>query len=62
MELTDLKELVNRALEDKVLTRDEQKQIMDAVLADQEISPEEHELLELIVDKITTGEIKAIDC
>jgi hypothetical protein len=35
--------LINRALADKVLTRAEQQQILNAVMADQEISPEEHD-------------------
>lgn len=61
MEFSDLKELVERALADKVLSRSEQKQILEAVAADQQVSPEEHELLELIVDRITSGEIKAVD-
>ncbi len=61
VEYTDLKTLVERALEDKVLTRQEQQQILRAVVADQEVTPEEHALLESIIDKINSGEIKAVD-
>jgi hypothetical protein len=61
VEFSDLKELVDRALADKVLTRAEQQQIMNAVVADKEVTPEEHALLESIIDKISSGEIKAVD-
>ncbi|MDX2273735.1 MAG: hypothetical protein NW237_17535 [Cyanobacteriota bacterium] len=61
MEFPELKALVERALEDKQLTRYEQRQIMMAVVDDKTISPEEHELLESIVEKISSGEIKAVD-
>lgn len=61
MELTELKTLINRALADKVLTRAEQQQILNAVTADQEVSPEEHELLEMIVERLNSGEIRAVD-
>ncbi|NJK65098.1 MAG: hypothetical protein HC921_22425 [Synechococcaceae cyanobacterium SM2_3_1] len=61
MEFSDLRELVDRALADKVLTRAEQQQIMNAVVADKEVTPEEHALLESIIDKISSGEIKAVD-
>ncbi|MCF2971286.1 hypothetical protein L1047_08775 [Synechococcus sp. Nb3U1] len=61
MELTELKALINRALADKVLTRAEQQQILKAVTADQEVSPEEHELLEMIVERLNSGEIRAVD-
>ncbi|MFQ3612344.1 MAG: hypothetical protein SNJ68_01355 [Cyanobacteriota bacterium] len=61
MEITELKALINRALADKVLTRAEQQQILNAVTADQEVSPEEHELLESIVERLSSGEIRAVD-
>jgi hypothetical protein len=53
--------LIDRALADKVLTRAEQQQILNAVAADQEVSPEEHELLELVVERLNSGEIRAVD-
>jgi FixJ family two-component response regulator len=62
VDFSELKAIVDRALADKVLTRAEQQQIMEAVLADNQISPEEHDLLESIVDKISNGEIQAVDC
>jgi FixJ family two-component response regulator len=58
---SELRALINRALADKVLTRAEQEQILSAVMADQEISPEEHELLESIVERLNSGEIRAVD-
>ncbi len=61
MDITELKALVNRALADKVLTRAEQQQILKAVTADHKISPEEHELLESIVERLNSGEIKAVE-
>lgn len=56
-----LKRIVDRALEDKKLTRAEQREIMNAILADNEISPEEQKLLESIAVRIRQGEIKAVD-
>ncbi|ABC99925.1 hypothetical protein CYA_1771 [Synechococcus sp. JA-3-3Ab] len=40
---SELRALIDRALADKVLTRAEQQQILNAVAADQEVSPEEHD-------------------
>lgn len=56
-----LKTLVDRALADRKLTRAEQREIMQAILADNEISAEEQQLLESIADRIRLGEIKAVD-
>lgn len=56
-----LKQLVDRALADEKLTRAEQREIMQAILADNEVSPEEQKLLESIADRIRRGEIKAVD-
>ncbi len=56
-----LQHIVDRALADKKLTRAEQREIMQAILADNEISPEEQKLLESIADRIRQGEIKAVD-
>ncbi|MFT0812270.1 hypothetical protein [Synechococcus sp. OH20] len=58
---SELRALIDRALADKILTRAEQQQILNAVMADQEISPEEHELLELVVERLSSGEIRAVD-
>ncbi|MGY4590306.1 FixJ family two-component response regulator [Thermostichus sp. MS-CIW-40] len=58
---SELRALINRALADKVLTRAKQQQILSAVMADQEISPEEHELLESVVERLNSGEIRAVD-
>ncbi|MFS8815106.1 FixJ family two-component response regulator [Thermostichus sp. MS-CIW-21] len=58
---SELRALIDRALADKVLTRAEQQQILNAVAADQEVSPEEHELLELVVERLNSGEIRAVD-
>ncbi len=58
---SELRALIDRALADKILTRAEQQQILNAVMADQEISPEEHELLELVVERLNSGEIRAVD-
>lgn len=56
-----LQQIVDRALSDKKLTRAEQREIMQAILADNEISPEEQKLLESIAHRIRLGEIKAVD-
>ncbi len=56
-----LRELIDGALEDKVLTRAEPQEILNAVTADSEVSPEEHELLELVVERLNSGEIRAVD-
>ncbi len=56
-----LRELIDRALEDKVLTRAEQQEILKAVTADSQVSPEEHKLLEEIVERLNSREIRAVD-
>jgi len=56
-----LRELIDRALEDKVLTRAERQAILNAVAADSEVSPEEHELLEAVAERLNSGEIRAVD-
>jgi hypothetical protein len=58
VESSKLKELIDRALQDKILTRAEQQEILQAVTADSQVSPEEHELLEMIVERLNSGEIR----
>lgn len=61
MESSKLKEPIDRALQDKILTRAEQQEILQAVTADSQVSPEEHELLDMIVERLNSGEIRAVD-
>ncbi len=57
MELDQVKAIVEKALEDGKLTRQEIDEIMDAVLADNIVSIGEMELLEMIENKILNQEI-----
>ncbi len=57
----DIKALVDQALADQQLTRAEQQEIMHAILADNQVSHEEQQLLEAIAEKIRTGEIQVVD-
>lgn len=61
MEPTQLRALIHRALADKVLTRAERQQLLNAIIADAEVSPEEHRLLELIEERLSSDEIQAVD-
>ncbi|MEN9203741.1 MAG: hypothetical protein Q6K80_00210 [Thermostichus sp. DG_1_6_bins_120] len=61
MEPTRLRALIDRALADKVLTRAERQQLLNAIIVDAEVSPEEHRLLELIEERLASGEIQAVD-
>jgi len=61
VEPSKLKELIDRALADKVLTRAEQEAILKAVTADSYVSPEEHELLDQIVERLNSGEIRVVE-
>ncbi|GAB4211665.1 MAG: hypothetical protein OHK0012_04530 [Synechococcales cyanobacterium] len=61
MEIDDLKELVDKALEDKKLTRAEMKQIMDGIQEDGIISPDEIALMEAIKHKVLRREIQVVD-
>lgn len=56
-----LQALVTEALADQQLTRQEQHQIMAAILADHQISSDEQKILEMIAQKLKRGEIKAVD-
>jgi len=55
-----LRQIVDQALADKTLTRAEQQEILEAVTDDKMVSPEEHAILDEIMEKITNGEIKVI--
>jgi len=55
-----LRQIVDQALADKTLTRAEQQEILEAVTEDKMVSPEEHAILDEIMEKITNGEIKVI--
>jgi hypothetical protein len=57
VELDQVKAIVEKALEDGKLTRQEIDEIMDAVLADNIVSIGEMELLEMIENKILNQEI-----
>lgn len=61
MDIANVKAIVRRALEDKVLTRAEQQEIAAAILADGHVTPEEQEVLQLILEKIRTGKIESAD-
>ncbi|GAB4210875.1 MAG: hypothetical protein OHK0012_02300 [Synechococcales cyanobacterium] len=56
-----LREIVEQALADKTLTRQEQQEILAAVTEDKVVSPEEHAILDEIMDRITSGEIHVVD-
>lgn len=57
MEPAQIKALVEKALEDKVLTLKEHGEIIDAVLADGEISEEEEAILQNLLEKVASGEV-----
>ncbi len=61
MEFAQLRALVDRALEDKKLTRSEVDQIIAAIRADGKISPEEMSLLESIREKVLRREIQVVE-
>ena len=61
MDIEAVREVVNRALADKQLTRAEQEEIMAAVLADGRVSPEEQVLLDKLLEDIRQGNIKTVD-
>jgi len=55
-----LRQIVDQALINKTLTRVEQQEILEAVTEDKVVSPEEHAILDEIMEKISSGEIKVI--
>jgi len=61
MNIQELRELVDRALEDKKLSRAEMQQIMDGIQADGVISPEEVAIMEEIKHKVLRREIQVVD-
>jgi hypothetical protein len=56
-----LKTIVYKALADKELSRAEQEEIVNAILDDNQVSPEEQELLSWIAEHLQRGEIKVVD-
>ncbi|MGY2974883.1 hypothetical protein [Thermostichus sp. MS-CIW-37] len=61
MEFSQLQALVDRALEDKKLTRTEVDQIVSAIRANGKISPEEIGLLESIREMVLRREIQVVE-
>ncbi|MFS8798634.1 hypothetical protein [Synechococcus sp. R60.3] len=61
MEFSQLQALVDRALEDKKLTRTEVDQIVSAIRSDGKISPEEIGLLESIREMVLRREIQVVE-
>lgn len=61
MKIERVREIVQRAVADRQLTRAEQDEIMAAVLADGRVSPEEQDLLKQIQEDIRLGKIKSVD-
>ncbi|NJL97507.1 MAG: hypothetical protein HC818_06965 [Synechococcaceae cyanobacterium RM1_1_27] len=57
MELDQVKAIVDKAMADGKLSRQEIDQIMDAVMADNKVSIGEMELLEMIENKILNQEV-----
>ena len=61
MDIERVREIVQRAVADRKLTRAEQDEIMAAVLADGRVSPEEQDLLKQIQEDIRLGKIESVD-
>lgn len=57
MDTAQIKALVEKALEDKILTLEEHGQIIDAVLSDGQISEEEEKILQELLERVASGEI-----
>ncbi len=60
-EFAQLQALVDRALEDKKLTRTEVDQIIAAIRADGKVSSQEMSLLESIREKVLRREIQVVE-
>lgn len=61
MEIKALRSLVEKALEDKILTRAELDAIAEGISADGIVSEEEEEIIRSIQDKIKNQEIEVVD-
>lgn len=61
MDITDIKALVDRALEDGKLTRVEMDRIMMAITLDRKITGEEFRLVREIQDKVARKEIEIVE-
>ncbi|HIK34353.1 MULTISPECIES: hypothetical protein [unclassified Thermosynechococcus] len=57
MDTAQIKALVEKALEDKILTLEEHGRIIDAVLSDGKISEEEEKILQELLERVASGEI-----
>lgn len=57
MDTAQIKALVEKALEDKILTLEEHGRIIDAVLSDGQISEEEEKILQELLERVASGEI-----
>ncbi|MDB9311542.1 hypothetical protein PN462_00405 [Spirulina sp. CS-785/01] len=58
MEISKIRALVERAISDGQLTRDERDDIQAAIYSDHKVSPEECELWRQVQEKIWRGEIR----
>ncbi len=61
MEITKLRGMVERALADGELSRQERDEIMDAIYSKKEITQQECELIRVLQHKIWTAQIKIQD-
>lgn len=61
MEFSQLQELVDRALQDKKLTRMEMDEILTAIRADGKVSLEEVQLLDSIRQMVLRREIQVVE-
>ncbi|MGK7876515.1 MAG: hypothetical protein AB4426_25435 [Xenococcaceae cyanobacterium] len=58
MELSQIKVMIERALADGRLSRQESETIKAAIYSDKKVTPEECELFRLLQEKVWLGEIK----
>lgn len=57
MDVAQVKALVEKALEDKILTLEEHGEIINAVLADGKISEEEEKILHDLLEQVASGQV-----